>query len=113
MPPISLDVVTGEAIPSFKNTKRSILDKNTGLQRTLTPGKIKRQMQRLENAILSALYSESQTIGGATDLECLRQLRTALSGLSDDSLREIPEFSFGIQYVAKGNEGVLITISEI
>ena len=110
---LTLLVVTGDHVPSFKNTKRSILDRNTGRQRTLTPGKIKKRMNLLELAIESALYSWCQTNGVGTDSECLRQLRIVLSGLSDDSLREIPEFSFGVRRVPKGQEGVEITIEKL
>lgn len=108
-----LRVVTGDNVCSFKNSKRSILDNRTGLQRTLTPKATKLRMNQLESAIVSALYSSCQMPGGETDLECLRQLRTVLSGLLDDSLKEIPEFSFGVRYVEPGAEGVEITIESL
>ena len=107
--PIKLVVRSGP-VPAFKNCKRSILDRNTGLQRTLTPGPIKKRMQVLENGILSALYSSCQTTDAETALACRKQLRIALSGLSDDSLAEIPEFSFGLERVPKEREGVKIEI---
>lgn len=110
---VVLKVITGDHVPSFKNTKRSILDRNTGKQRTLTPGKIKKRMMKLENGIVSALYSSCQTGDGVMGLAFRKQLQTVLCGLSDDSLKEIPEFSFGVRYVDKGNEGVEITIEEI
>lgn len=108
-----LKVLTGDNVPSFKNSKRSILDKNSGLQRTLTPKKMKARMNLLEGRIVSALYSECRTSGGEMDLECQRQLQTVLSGLLDDSLKEIPEFSFGVHRIEKGFEGVDIFITEI
>jgi hypothetical protein len=107
---VALKVITGSNVPSFKNRKRAILDKNTGRMRTLTEPDIKRRMRELEAAIESALYSWSQTGVPETDLECRKQLRIALSGLQDDSLKEIPEFSFGVRYVEAGQEGVEITI---
>jgi hypothetical protein len=110
---VKLVVITGDNVPSFKNSKRSILDRNSGKQRTLTPGKMKRRMQLLEDAILSALYSGSVTAGGEMDLAWQRRLRTALSGLLDDSLKEIPEFSFGVRYVEPGQEGVEIEIEPL
>lgn len=110
---IFLRVVTGDNCPSFKNTKRAIVDSSTGKHRTLTPGNIKKRMAQLENRIVSSLYSLCQTPQGATDSECLKRLRTALSGLSDDSLTEIPEFSFGVRYVEPGLEGVEITIETL
>jgi hypothetical protein len=108
--PICIRVITGDHVPSFKNTKRSILDSNTGHQRTLTPGNIKKRMVQLENRIVSALHSSCQTPGRETDLECLKRLRIALCGLCDDSLMEIPEFSFAVKYVEPGLEGVEIEI---
>lgn len=99
--------------PAFKNQKRSIMDRNTGKQRTLTPGKIKKRMDVLESAILSRLYSTAQTIEGETHSECLRRLRTVLSGLSDDSLQEIPNGSWRTEDVAKGAEGITIIIEEL
>lgn len=110
---VKVVVITGDNVPSFKNSKRSILDRNSGKQRTLTPGKMKRRMQLLEDAILSALYSGSVTAGGEMDLAWQRRLRTALSGLLDDSLKEIPEFSFGVRYVEPGQEGVEIEITPL
>lgn len=110
---IFLRVITGDNCPSFKNTKRAITDSSTGKHRTLTPGNIKKRMLQLENRIVSTLFSLCQTPLGETDLECLKQLRTALSGLSDDSLTEIPDFSFGARYVEPGLEGVEITIERL
>jgi hypothetical protein len=99
--------------PSFKNQKRSILDRNSGKQRTLTPKKIKHRMQVLEDAILSALYSTGATTGGGTHSECWRQLRIALSGLCDDSLKEVPEGSWDTEPASKLEEGITIIIEEL
>lgn len=74
---------------------------------------IKERMQHLENAILSALYSESQIVGNETHSECWKRLRTLLSGLSDDSIREIPDGSWSTKYVPKGEEGADIEIEVI
>lgn len=103
----------GLTVPSFKNTKRAILDRNTGNQRTLTPGKIKKRMQELEDGILLALYSFCQTSDAGTHTACLKRLRTALLGLSDDSVREIPEGWHKTRKVSKGNEGVEIVITQL
>lgn len=70
-------------------------------------------MLLLENAILSALLSEYRIKENETHLECLKRLRTALSGLCDDSIREIPSGSWNVEYVEKGSEGVLIEIETI
>lgn len=106
-------VVLSGIPPAFKNAKRAILDSNTGKMRTLTPSAIKKRMDSLENGILSALYSCVQTSGAGMDSAWLKQLRTRLSDLCDDSLAEIPEFSFGVRDVAKGQEGVEIYIEEL
>jgi len=71
---------------------------------------IKKRMQLLEDVILSKLYSLCPTTESETHSECLKQLRTALSGLSDDSIREIPVGSWSVDRVPKGEEGVRITI---
>lgn len=97
--------VTGQQVACFKNTKKS---SRSGF--IYTPKKIKGRMLLLENAILSALYSEYRIKENETHLECLKRLRTALSGLCDDSIREIPSGSWDVEYVEKGNEGVLIGI---
>lgn len=110
---VTLSVVTGDHVPSFKNRKRAILDRHSGKMRTLTEPKVKKRMQLLENRIVSALYSLCQTSEHAMDLDRVKQLRTALSGLSDDSTKEIPEFSYGVQRVQSGMEGVIIYIDEI
>jgi hypothetical protein len=108
-----LKAITGTNVPSFKNSKRAILDANTGQMRTLTPKAVKIRMDKLETAILCALYSWSATGERETALECRRQLRIALSGLSDDSLEIIPELSFGVRYVERGQEGVEIEIERL
>lgn len=81
--------------------------------RILIDKPVKARMLALENAILSELYSASQIIGNETHLECLKRLRTLLSGLSDDSIREIPEGSWATHHDIKGCEGVIIEITQI
>lgn len=111
--PVTLRIILGQSVPSFKNRKRAIQDRNTGRLRTLTEPETKQRMDRLEKAIEFALYSWSATGARETDLECRKQLRTVLSGLSDDSLKEIPAFSFGVRCVEAGQEGVEITIEPL
>jgi hypothetical protein len=108
-----LSVVTGDHVPAFKNRKRAIIDRFTGKPRTLTEPSVKKRMERLENSIVCALYSSCQTPERVTDLEWLKRLQTALFGLLDDSLAVIPEFSFGVRRVPKGQEGVEIEIERI
>lgn len=101
--PICLVVITGDHVPSFKNRKRC----------GHTEKKVKQRMTQLENRIVSVLYSACQTPKSGTETECLQRFRTALSGLSDDSLKVIPESSFGVRYVEPGLEGVEITIEKL
>lgn len=110
---VILKVITGDHIPSFKNTKRSGLNSATGKHLSYTPKQIKQRMAQLENRIVSVLFSWSPTLSAATDSGCQRQLRTVLSGLCDDSIKQIPESSFGVRYVEPGLEGVEIIIEEI
>ena len=110
---VTLMVVTGDHVPSFKNRKRAIMDSKTGKMRTLTEPRTKKRMALLESRIESALYSSCQTGVAATDSACLKQLRTVLFECSDDSLAEIPEFSYGVEYVQPGAEGVQIIIEQI
>ncbi len=110
---ISLVVVTGDNVPSFKNTKRAGVSSKTGKNFSYTPKQIKQRMQRLENGIVWALCLESPVDGSVTGLECRKRLLTVLSGLCDDSLKQIPEFSFGVRYVEPGAEGVEITIEPL
>ena len=100
--------VRGFHIPSFKNHKHSNRQGHV-----YCDSRVKGLMTQLESGILSALYSSSPTNESVTDSVCLKPLRTALSGLSDDSLREIPEAAFSHQVVPKGQEGVVIEIYEL
>lgn len=110
--PLILNVSGIGHIPSKKNYHYP--GKNG---RVLIDKPIKERMQILENGILCALYSLCRTEGSEMDSECLKQLRMRLSeqlkGLSDDSIREVPEFSFGVEYVEKGQEGVRIEIQHL
>lgn len=78
-----------------------------------TEAKVKRRSQDLEEAILSSLHSFCQTGDAETDGECARQLRIALSALSDDSLKEMPVGGYRSRRVGKGGEGVEIKITQL
>ena len=100
--------VKGQHVPSFKNRKHS-----NRRGQVYCESKIKERMRWLEDAILSALYSTSPTDGSAMPLECLKARRTLLSGLSDDSVQEIPCGSWHTEYVQAGEEGVTIVINRL
>jgi hypothetical protein len=99
--------------PAFKNYKRSGKHRKTGKHMTFTRDDIKERMEQLENAILLELYSTGKTFGEGMEAECMRRLRMLLSALSDDSLNEIPEGSFGSELVEPGQEGITIIIEEL
>ncbi len=107
-PPLRLSVTLGQAVPSKKNHHFPLANGGLGIDKA-----IKLRMNDLENGILSALCSESQMTASETPLECLRRLQTLLSGLLDDSIREIPTGSWGVEYVPKGQEGVIIEITPL
>ena len=107
---LTILVITGDHVPSFKNRKHSGVNQRTGQKCLYTEPKIKKRMALLESRIESALYSSCQTTDAGMDSACLKRLRTVLSALQDDSLKDIPEFSFGVRRVAKGCEGVEIEI---
>ena len=106
---VVLTVRLGCHVPSKKNHhypsadgKRILIDKN-----------IKQRMVELENAIACELFSLSAMLANGTPSECWRQLLMLLSGLSDDSIAQVPSGSWDVRYVPKGEEGVEIHITEI
>ena len=114
--PLKLVVRCG-VIPSFKNRKRLAINSTTGKPFNYTDKSTKKRMQVIESSILSALYSLCQTENAGTGMECQRPLLIALSerlkDLTDDSLNQIPCGSFETRMVARGMEGVEITIEEL
>lgn len=123
MPPIAAGISVNEKTitlrlfcplpPSFKNHKRSGINPNTGKHMTFTRTDIKERMNSLEEDILFALYSTGKTFGAGTEQECLKRCKMLLSGLSDDSLNEIPRASFNCEFVAEHEEGLTIIIEEL
>ena len=95
----------GFNIPSKKNKHYPLTNGALGIDK-----RVKEKMRRLENDILCELYLLCRTEGSATDSECRKQLQTLLSGLSDDSIREIPASSWAVEYVPAGDEGCVIEI---
>lgn len=102
---LTLNVKLGEHIPNKKNAHYPGSDGKIKIDK-----EVKRRVNQLENAIVLSLYSLCQTKESVMDLECRKQLSILLSGLSDDSIREIPSHSWEVEYVEKGNEGVRIEI---
>ena len=102
----------GLTVPSFKNRKAMRVT-SSGNRQLMTDPKIVERMDRLENATVAALFSLSQTFGSGTPSECSKQLQTFLSGLLDDSIREIPCGEWDVQFVEKGQEGFSVEIEKL
>jgi hypothetical protein len=92
-------------IPSKKNAHYPLTNGGLGIDKS-----VRERMKYLEYAIESALYSLCQTTESGMRSECLKQLRTRLSGLLDDSIREIPSGAWATVKVPKGEEGLDIII---
>lgn len=112
-PPIQMSVITKDPVPAFKNNKRSILDKNTGLQRTLTKKEVKKRMDLITRSLVSTLLSDYLTTGNGTSTACV-QLSSIVSRLpAKDSLQWVPRILLDYRQVEKGQEGFEITIQQI
>lgn len=100
-------------VPSFKNRKRAILDRNTGKMRTLTEPKTKQWMKKCIAQFESQLLTACPTIEGETAGEWRKRLQTVLSPLQDDSWKFMLPGEQNVEMVAKGDEGAVITIEPI
>lgn len=111
--PIVLPIAGTGNIIAFKNRKRSILDKRTGLQRTMTDAKAQAAMDLLTQVIESALRFYFQTTGSETLTEPALRRWIASSMPYDDSRQWIAEIRLASRTVTKGEEGAVITIERI
>lgn len=100
-------------VPSFKNNKRAILDRNTSKMRTLTEPKTKRWMNQCIDQFESQLLTCFQIKEGETVGEWRKRLRTALLPLLDDSWKHMLPGAQNVRIVPKGNEGAEITIDPV
>lgn len=100
-------------VPSFKNNKRAILDRNTGKMRTLTKPETKRWMNQCIAQFESQLLGACPIREGETAGEWARRLRTALLPLLDDSWKHMLPGDQNIRIVQAGQEGAEITIELI
>lgn len=100
-------------VPSFKNRKRAILDRNTGKMRTLTEPHTKQWMERCIKSFESQLYSAMQTIAGGT-LTAQQARSLIVSALPlDDSRAWIPEMHIHSIDVEIGEDGADVIIERI
>lgn len=100
-------------IPSFKNCKRAILDRQSGKMRTMTDKKTQQRMEEIILVFVSQLTSVIRTTYGGT--LTAGQLRSwIVSSLpQDDSWQWVPELTIRARAVDKGAEGATITIEKL
>jgi hypothetical protein len=99
-------------VPSFKNSKRAILDRNTGQMRTLTPGKTRQRMEQIMDGIASQLLSAFQPEDGKTLTGSQLRSLIASSVPEDDCWTAIPQLTIMGQ-LDQANPGVTIIIERI
>jgi hypothetical protein len=106
--PLILKVTTGDNCPSKKNAHFPLTNGGLGID-----AGIKKRMEIITRALLSALISESQTIDVETLTGCspLSWIVSRMPG--DDSLQWIPEIHVTCQQVSMGDEGFDIEITQI
>lgn len=100
-------------VPSFKNNKRAILDRNTGKMRTLTKPKTKRWMNQCIAQLESQLLGAYPIKEGETAGEWAKRLRTVLLPLQDDSWKHMLPGDQNVRMVEPGQEGAEITIEKL
>lgn len=109
---VRLQVSNMGHIPAFKNAKRSILDKRTGRQRTLTRKDVAQWMCQCTAHFVSQLASDIPTSDGET--LTVEQLQSLIALLPhDDCWSNIPVLLLTGEKCEKGQEGATITIQEI
>lgn len=113
MTSIKLNVLGLGHVPSFKNKKRAILDRNTGKMRTLTEPEAAKWMQKCEDAFVSQLKSLYQTTEAVMPM--VRSPRSWIACVApyDDSVNIIREIHLTVHDAPKGCEGATITIEPL
>jgi len=92
---------------SFKNNKM------LARGRLFTKPEYQAWMDRATESIVLQLFSKCQTGDAATQLECWKRLRTFLSGLSDDSVKQLPEGAWKVEFVEAVDAGADILIERL
>ncbi len=113
MSSISLSVQGMGNVPSFKNSKRAILDSRNGKLRTLTPKATKALMEAIVESFVSQLWSVSQTGDGGIWMGPSAPSLIVSSLPADDSINDIVEINIRSERVPKGQEGAHLTIVEV
>jgi hypothetical protein len=100
-------------VPSFKNKKRAILDRNTGKMRTMTEAKTQKRMEEIIQSFVFQLCCATQTtfVGISTE----EQARFLIASLlpEDDSWQWIPELHISCAKVKRGEEGGEMIIEKL
>lgn len=88
---VKLRINLSSNVPGFKNRKRGAISKHSGQVFQFTPKNIKKRMQEMESAFVSALLSELQTMcdGTLTGRSLRSLIRSSLP--DDDCWQCIPE----------------------
>lgn len=94
-------------VPAFKNKKIIV-----GGNRLITAPKCKKWMDQAINSIISQLKYLCQTRGDETSTEPWQQSAIALLP-QDDAWKFIPEINVKVRVVRKGEEGAIITLTEL
>lgn len=110
---IVFDVRNMGHVPSFKNSKRAILDRNTGKMRTLTEPEVKKWMESATDAFVSQLSSLTQTTDAVIPTEPFPHSLIVSSLPLDDSRQWIGEIRVKCMDAAKGDEGATIIIEPL
>jgi hypothetical protein len=105
--------IKGVHVPSFKNSKRAILDRRSGKMRTLTKKETRALMDQITLDFVSQSVSCIQTAAGETLTAPLLRSSIALLMPQDDSRAWIPEHHVYSADVDKGFEGAEITIERL
>jgi len=110
---IVLQTPKGIHVPSFKNKKRAILDRNTGLMRTLTEPKAKQWMEKCIQSFASQLISGEAINGVVMQTGHYQPSWTASLLPKDDSVNWVPELHIYVTECQPGEEGAEIIIERI
>lgn len=106
-----LEVSGVGSVPSFKNTKKIVRNRRTGVPLIITDPKKKAWMDLAINQFESQLRIAYPIRDGETVGEWRKRLQTALWQLLDDSHREMLPGDQNVEYVEKGGEGATIRIT--
>lgn len=106
-----LEVAGLGSVPSFKNTKKIVRNRRTGVPLIITDPKKNAWMDSAINQFESQLRIAYPIRDGETVGEWQKRLRIVLWQLLDDSHKEMLPGNQDVEYVEKGDEGATIRIT--